>query len=177
MFPPHPDAAADLARRTRLIKIGCVANAVLLAGLVTTVAVVIPGLARTLGSSTASGDEAQIRAVLTAQVDAWNKGNLDAFLTGYHDSPDLFFITGGTDVRGFPALRDRYRKKYQADGAEMGTLAFRDLHVDGFSPNAAMVRGRWELSGDKVKPAAGWFTLILRKQPGGWKITHDHTSH
>jgi beta-aspartyl-peptidase (threonine type) len=29
---------------------------------------------------------------------------------------------------------------------------------------------------DKKKKASGRFTLIVRKFPDGWKVTHDHTS-
>src|SRR5206468_651044 len=54
-----------------------------------------------LGNGNASGeDEAQktaraaIRKVLEEQVAAWNKGDLEAFMTGYWNSADLTFSSG-----------------------------------------------------------------------------------
>ena len=63
----------------------------------------------------------------------------------------------------------------------MGKLTFGELYVETFGPNAAMLRGKFELTfekekDDKKKSARGRFTLILKKLPDGWKIVHDHTS-
>ena len=58
----------------------------------------------------------------------------------------------------------------------MGRLAFSDLDVSPLSPDAAVVRGRWELTlADGQKPG-GLFTLVFRRFPQGWKIVHYHTS-
>ena len=57
----------------------------------------------------------------------------------------------------------------------MGTLAFREVQVERLGPDTALVRGRWEVKMTK-ETVEGWFTLVLRKFPNGWKITHDHTS-
>ena len=38
---------------------------------------------------------AEIRAALTDQQAAWNRGDLDAFMAGYWNSPDLTFFSGG----------------------------------------------------------------------------------
>ncbi len=116
-----------------------------------------------------------IRAVLDAQVTAWNKGDLEGFMAGYWQSPDLSFFSGKTKTRGWQATLDRYRKRYQADGKEMGTLAFRELEVDRLGADHALAKGRWQLT-LKTESPGGLFTLILKKLPQGWRIVHDHTS-
>lgn len=116
-----------------------------------------------------------IREVLDAQVSAWNKGDLEGFMAGYWKSPDLTFFSGKTEVRGWQATLDRYRKRYKAEGREMGKLAFSDLKIELLSNEYAFVRGRWQLTLKDSKPA-GMFTLILKKLPEGWRIVHDHTS-
>ena len=63
--------------------------------------------------------DAAIRKVLDDQVAAWNKGDLDAFMTGYWDSPDLFFISGGKSLKGFKALKERYETNYRGEGKEV----------------------------------------------------------
>ena len=116
-----------------------------------------------------------IRKVLDDQVAAWNKGDLEGFMAGYWQSPDLSFFSGNTRTRGWQGTLDRYRKRYQAEGREMGKLTFTELQVDVLAPDSALVRGRFQLELRKERPT-GLFTLIFRKLPGGWRIVHDHTS-
>ncbi len=117
-----------------------------------------------------------IRAVLDKQEADWNRGDLDAFLEGYWHSPGVVFLSGGDRNVGFDAMRDRYRKRYQAEGRAMGQLAFSDLVIEPLGAEVAMASGRWQLALPDGKKPGGLYTLILRKLPEGWKITHDHTS-
>jgi beta-aspartyl-peptidase (threonine type) len=119
--------------------------------------------------------EEAVRGVLDAQVEAWNKGDLEGFMKGYWKSPELSFFSGGERARGWQATLDRYRKRYQSEGQEMGKLSFSDLQVEVLGTDAAFVRGRFELERKKDKPT-GQFTLIFKRMPEGWRIVHDHTS-
>jgi|SRR3954467_12895429 ketosteroid isomerase-like protein len=129
------------------------------------------------GPSSSQDAATAIRAVLDAQVAAWNRGDLDAYMNGYWRSPELTFYSGGSIAKGWDTTRDRYRKRYQGAGNEMGQLAFTELHIDMLAPNAAVVRGGWELTTESGKNPGGLFTLICRKFPEGWRIVHDHTSN
>jgi beta-aspartyl-peptidase (threonine type) len=120
-------------------------------------------------------EKAAIQAVLDAQVAAWNKGDLEAFMTGYWAAPELTFFSGGNRTQGWQATLERYRKRYQSEGQEMGKLTFSDLEVDLLGPDTAFVRGRFQLERSKDRPS-GLFTLVLRRMPEGWRIIHDHTS-
>lgn len=120
-------------------------------------------------------DGRAIRAVLAGQVAAWNTGDLDGFMKGYWDDDRLFFISGGKDVKGFKALKERYDTNYRGEGKEMGKLTFSEVHVEPLGPDAALVRGKWQVE-TKKETGGGWYTLIFRKLDGVWKITHDHTS-
>jgi beta-aspartyl-peptidase (threonine type) len=118
---------------------------------------------------------AQIQAVLDRQAEAWNRQDLEGFMDGYWNSPDLTFYSGATAVSGWQTTIDRYRARYQSEGAEMGHLEFSDLKIELLGPGAAFVRGRWHLdmsSGEQ----GGLYTLTFRKLADGWKIVHDHTS-
>jgi len=129
-----------------------------------------PG-AKTVATST-SGE----RAVLNKQVEAWNRGDLEGFMAGYWNSPDLVFQSGATLTRGWQQTLERYRRLYQAEGKEMGRLRFEELDVQPLSPDAAFVRGRWQLTMKDGSHPGGLFTLLLRRIGGEWKIVHDHTS-
>ncbi|MEO2091079.1 MAG: nuclear transport factor 2 family protein, partial [Gemmataceae bacterium] len=123
-----------------------------------------------LASVVASAADADlVKAVLTQQADAWNKGDLDTFLDTYWKSDDLVFFSGGTVSKGHKAVSDRYHKRYKADGKEMGKLTFTALEVEMLGTDAAMVRGKWKLE-MKAENPDGLFTLIVKKLPGGWKI-------
>jgi beta-aspartyl-peptidase (threonine type) len=124
-----------------------------------------------------AGDEAKaIRALLERQAEDWNRGDLDAFLGGYWQSPKVVFQSGGERFDGWEAMRDRYRKTYQAEGRAMGRLEFTGLDVEILAPDSAFARGRWGLTMPDGKRPGGLFTLILRRFPEGWRIVHDHTS-
>ena len=118
----------------------------------------------------------EIESVLHTQQDAWNAHNLEAFMAGYWNSPDLTFFSGGNAAHGWQAAIDRYRKSYQAQGKEMGKLEFSDLRVETLSAESAFVRGSWHLTMSDGKTPHGLFTLIFRRFPEGWKIVHDHSS-
>jgi len=123
-----------------------------------------------------STSEPAVRQVLERQQEAWNHHDLESFMTGYWNSPELTFFSGARIYSGWQSTIERYRKTYQSEGREMGKLEFSDLKIDALAPDAAFVRGAWRLTMSEGKTPHGLFTLILRKFPDGWKIVHDHTS-
>jgi ketosteroid isomerase-like protein len=116
----------------------------------------------------------QIRSVLQAQQDAWNRGDIDGFMNGYARSESTVFISEDTIRRGWHTVRDRYKKKYSSR-AKMGTLTFSDLAITLLSSDSAVATGRWNLKRANDQPH-GRFTLIFTRLPEGWRIVHDHTS-
>jgi uncharacterized protein (TIGR02246 family) len=121
-------------------------------------------------------DKAAIENVLRTQQEAWNRHNLDAFMKGYWNSPELTFFSGANERDGWQAAMERYRATYASPGHEMGKLDFTALRIEMLGPDAAFVRGAWHLTMPDGKTPHGLFTLIFRKFPEGWKIVHDHTS-
>ena len=116
----------------------------------------------------------QIRSVLQAQQDAWNRGDIDGFMNGYARSASIVFVSGDTIERGWQTVRDRYRKKYSSR-AKMGTLTFFGLEITLLSSDSAVASGRWKLKRTNDQPH-GRFTLIFKRLPEGWRIVRDHTS-
>jgi ketosteroid isomerase-like protein len=120
--------------------------------------------------------DSEINSVLQQQVAAWNRHDLEAFMAGYWKSPDLTFFSGATATQGWEPTLERYRQRYQSNGAAMGKLEFSDLNIDRLCPDAAFVRGHWQLTMPDGKHPHGLFTLVFRKFPDGWRIVHDHSS-
>jgi uncharacterized protein (TIGR02246 family) len=119
-------------------------------------------------------DRSAIRAVLDAQQEAWNRGDVDAFLSGYWHSPDLTFSGSNGTARGWDAVLARYKRSYP-DPSAMGTLDFSNLEFRFLGPDAALVLGHWHLKRAKDEPE-GVFSLVFQRFPEGWRIIHDHTS-
>jgi uncharacterized protein (TIGR02246 family) len=117
-----------------------------------------------------------IRQTLQRQADAWNRGDLEAFMEEYWQSAELTFSSGGATTRGWQAARDRYRAKY-GDATTMGQLRFDELEIKllGTGRDAALVLGRWYLARGDEK-MEGNFTLVLTREGKRWQIIHDHTS-
>ncbi|HEY1115173.1 MAG TPA: DUF4440 domain-containing protein [Chitinophagaceae bacterium] len=119
-------------------------------------------------------EEAAIRRLLTLQTEAWNRGNIEAFMQTYWKSDSLMFIGKKGVVRGWQPTLDNYKKGYP-DTASMGKLSFDILEVKPLSKEYAFVVGKWMLQ-RSIGDLSGHYTLLLRKIRGQWKIVADHSS-
>ena len=117
---------------------------------------------------------AAIRAVIEAQRDAWNRGDIEGYMDGYDRSEKTEFVGGDNISRGWQTVLDRYKKKYDSR-EKMGTLTFTEVEITLLSRDAALVLGRWRLKRTSDEPN-GTFTLLFRKTKAGWRIVHDHSS-
>jgi uncharacterized protein (TIGR02246 family) len=115
-----------------------------------------------------------IRAVLGAQRDAWNRGDIEGYMDGYARSADTVFVSGDDVTHGWQTVLERYKKRYDSR-EKMGALTFSDLEIKSLGKDAAVVIGSWRLKRANDEPH-GKFTLIFRKTKQGWRIVHDHTS-
>lgn len=120
-------------------------------------------------------DGAPIRSVLEAQQAAWNRGDLEGYMAGYLHGDALVFTSGGKIRRGWQDAHDHYQARYGNDRAGMGQLGFEILEIDPVGDGAAVVLGRWKLTGT-AHAGGGVFTLVVEHRPEGWRIVHDHTS-
>jgi len=116
--------------------------------------------------------------LLTDQQAAWNAEDLDGFMFGYWKSDDLTFYSDNTIEQGYEPLKQRYFKRYKAEGKEMGKLTFSLVEYvacRSYWRDMVVVRGHWRVEKSK-ETAEGLFTLWVEKKPEGWRIIHDHTS-
>jgi len=120
--------------------------------------------------------EHQIRQVLTAQVAAWNRGDIPGFMKGYANSVRTTFVGNGIE-HGYASLLARYLRKYPTREA-MGRLDFTGLEVRMLGENDAVVTGYFHLARSQAAGgnASGVFSLVFEKEQSGWRIILDHTS-
>src|SRR5271155_125742 len=117
-----------------------------------------------------------IRAVLDKQVVDWNNGDMEAFATGYKNSPDILFM-GSPISRGYAQMLNTYRKGYSTK-EKMGTLSFAGLEVQPLDEHFATVTGNFHLERTTAGGgnSEGHFMLVVEKTPDGWKIIRDDTT-
>lgn len=123
-----------------------------------------------------SPDEKAIRAVMDKQVADWNRGDIDAFATGYKNSPDILFM-GVKIHHGYAEMLANYKANY-GNRAKMGTLSFSELEVQPLDAHFATATGRFHLvrSDADGGNADGFYLLVYEKTPEGWKIIRDDTT-
>src|ERR1700754_733856 len=92
----------------------------------------------------ASDTEQAIRRVLNAQIDAWNKGDMEQYMQGYWKSDSLVFIGKNGPKYGWKTTLENYRKSYP-DKSTMGILSFDILKIESINEANAFVIGRWKL--------------------------------
>lgn len=119
-------------------------------------------------------EETKIRALMDAQIKAWNQGDLEGFMRTYWKSEKLMFIGKSGVTYGWQGTLDNYKKGYP-DKAAMGTLSFNLLEFKKLAADAYFVVGKWHLA-RTIGDLSGHFTIVLRKIRGEWKIVADHSS-
>jgi peptidoglycan/xylan/chitin deacetylase (PgdA/CDA1 family) len=125
-----------------------------------------------------------VAAALDRQVQAWNRGDLEGFVSLY--SEDAAFVSPSGLTRGRQAVLDRYRKRYP-DQAAMGTLSLVPVEtrlawgIEGSMLGDALagdvhgvsVIARWSLTYPDKPAASGLTLLVLHPRGDGWAIVQD----
>lgn len=116
-----------------------------------------------------------IDSMLAASAAAWNRGDLDAFMSTYAEDSTTTFLTASGIGHGYDWIRNRYAPRFEP-GAERDSLRFTELAARPLGDDYALATARYVLfRGDSVT-ATGPFTVVLERTPQGWKMIHDHTS-
>lgn len=132
----------------------------------------------TVADTTASS--AEIRALLRASIEAWNRDDLDGFLAAYSERSSLTYIESYGILRGKAALRARLLEKHFSTAGEIDDLAYDEIEIASLGPDGMLATGRWTTyqPGFDSQPLTGRgrFSMVLRREAEGWRITHEHSS-
>ena len=112
--------------------------------------------------------------VLEKQRADWNKGDVEAYMQGYWKNDSLLFVGKSGPTYGWKKTLENYKKGYP-DKAAMGYLTFGIKKVEFLTKEKAFVLGSWNVKQEKAE-LKGYFTLLLRKIDGVWKVVVDHSS-
>lgn len=121
-----------------------------------------------------SNRENLIRSLLDKQTEAWNKGDINAFMQTYWKSDSLVFVGKNGVTYGWQNTLDNYKKGYP-DKTAMGKLQFTIIRIEYLSNEVYNVIGKWHLT-RTIGNLQGHYTLLIKKIKGEWLIVQDHSS-
>lgn len=122
----------------------------------------------------ASGEN-EVRQAMVAQMSSWNEGDIREFMTYYWKSDSLQFVSKNGITKGWNHVLTNYQKAYDSR-EKMGTLKFDLKQVNQISDDCVFVVGTWDLAYTNKPSSGGYFTLLWKLKPEGWRIVIDHTS-
>lgn len=143
-------------------------------------AVVFPFLLLTASAQerlyTATPEQLQVVKIVLAEQAAWNKGDLDGYLSHYKDSPDTQAVLG-TLIRGMGAIRSVFKTNYPNRDA-MGQLDYMEVEARELGEKFAVATGKYRLERSKKNggSAEGTFTEIFEKSENGWVVIFSETT-
>jgi hypothetical protein len=140
------------------------------------IALVLAGCART---SVSAPDPSSARTIALALLDrgarSWNRGDLDAFMADYVDSPRTTFVANSGVMHGRTEIRARYAPRF-APGGVRDSLSFEGIEADPIGPDAVHVVAWYKLMRGDALIARGPTSLVLVRDAGRWGILKDHSS-
>lgn len=119
------------------------------------------------------GDAA--RKGVAAQVEAWNRGDLEAALAAYWDSPKMTWVSRSGIQYGFAPFEDAIRKDF-ADPASMGIYSTQILDARDLGPGTHLIVYRWKIVKGEKRLMGGLSTQIWRQLNGNWRVVLEHAS-
>lgn len=125
---------------------------------------------------TATRQQLDVVKIVLQQQDAWNKGDLDSYLSHYKDGQDTQAVLA-TLVRGVDNIRAAYRSNFPNKDS-MGAIEDSEVEVRALGDNFALATGKYHLSRNKKAggDVSGTFTEVFEKTPAGWKIIFSEST-
>lgn len=119
-------------------------------------------------------DAAELHSALQASVDAWNRADLAGHLAIYDESVTMMTKTGPRPT--IEAIAHSFGDKYFVNGKPKQNLRMESVAIRRIGEGAALMTGRFVLSGGDEPEQSGWFTLVWVLTASGWRAVHDHTT-
>jgi len=125
---------------------------------------------------TATRQQLDVVKIILAQQAAWNKGDLDGYLSHYKDSPDTQAVLANL-VRGVDNIRSAYKQNFPSKDS-MGEIEDTDIEVKALGDTYALATGRYHLNRSKKSGGAveGTFMELFEKTHTGWQIIFSQST-
>ena len=142
-----------------------------------TLAVVAACAPRQAATPAATGRDAlthEVTAMLATSATAWNRGDLDAFMTDYYPGARTSYVTSRGVIHDPARIREHYAPRF-APGGVHDLLSFENVEVDSLAPGVVHVLAWYVLSRGDSTVARGPTSLVMLRHDGRLRIVHDHS--
>jgi uncharacterized protein (TIGR02246 family) len=123
-----------------------------------------------------AGPSADSQRGFQAQMDAWNRGDLDGAMRLYWDDPDMLFVSKAGVERGLKAFADAMRADFGGKPETMGVYSGQVLEARDLGPDVALLVVRWSIVLESKRLFGGVSTQIWQRVGSQWRITVEHAS-
>jgi hypothetical protein len=113
----------------------------------------------------------EVTTMLARSAAAWNRGDLDAFMTDYYPGERTTFVTSKGVIHDPARIRARYAPRF-AEGGIHDSLSFENVEVDPLAPGVAHVIAWYVLSRGDSTIARGPSWLLMLLGDGRIRIVH-----
>ena len=118
---------------------------------------------------------AEVTTMFARSASAWNRGDLDTFMTDYLPGDRTTYVTSKGVIHGPAAIRERYAPRF-APGGMHDSLSFEGIEVDPLAPDVINVIAYYVLMRGDSLVARGPTSLVMVRETGRLRIVHDHSS-
>jgi ketosteroid isomerase-like protein len=116
----------------------------------------------------------EVSAMLATSAKAWNRGDLDAFMSDYYPGERTSYVTSRGLIHDPARIRERYAPRF-APGGVHDSLSFENVEVDPLAPDVVHVIAWYVLSRGDSTVARGPTSLVMLRHDGRLRIVHDHS--
>jgi ketosteroid isomerase-like protein len=118
---------------------------------------------------------AEVATMFARSASAWNRGDLDTFMTDYLPGDRTTYVASKGVIHGPAAIRERYAPRF-APGGLHDSLSFEGIEVDPLAPDVINVIAWYVLMRGDSLVARGPTSLVMVRRDGRLRIVHDHSS-
>jgi len=124
-------------------------------------------------AQTPAKDEQAIHEVMQKELEYWNAGNIEAYVSLYapDDSVRMLWSTGS--CYGRDSILAFYRKYWPKE--KMGKLSFTEVKIERISDQYYFTQGFFHVLRDDGKTVNGRFSGLMKKIKGKWYLYTDHS--
>jgi uncharacterized protein (TIGR02246 family) len=117
----------------------------------------------------------EVKQALDGQVAAWNRGDLEAAMDFYWESPEMLWISRDGTEQGWQQVLEMFQKDF-TDRSKMGVYTYEPLHIEQVGPEAVYYVYRWQIDLQGKKLMGGVSSQLWKRIDGRWVIASEHAS-
>lgn len=114
--------------------------------------------------------------LITNQMEAWNRGDLDGALQTYCPSADTLWVNHGGISRGFEQFARGMRKEFGVKKESMGTLNIELVDVRHFGDGSDLLVVRWWIMKGSSRQMGGISTQLWSDCDGKMRVVFEHAT-